>query len=116
MKEVPCQDWKIDDPLQIADKGFSVVYLIHFDSPYKHARHYLGTTKDLTHRLTQHSKGTKFGGARLMEVIINAGISWQVSRLWIGGIALERQLKRWGNHGRICPICKAERKNSTCMK
>ncbi len=55
-----------------------VVYLIHFDRPYQHARHYLGTTNDLPHRLRQHASGCKYGGARLMEVIVQAG--WFVRR------------------------------------
>jgi predicted GIY-YIG superfamily endonuclease len=41
----------------------SVVYLLHFHVPYKHARHYLGSTDDLTKRLNQHKqKGQVFAG------------------------------------------------------
>lgn len=86
-----------------------VVYLIHFDQPYYHARHYLGTTSDLATRLQQHAAGRRYGGARLMEVIIQAGITWRVACTWAGGRALERQLKSWCNSSRLCPICKAER-------
>jgi len=89
-----------------------VVYLIHFDRPYQHARHYLGTTNDLEHRLKQHSLGVRYGGARLMEVIIGAGITWRVARTWAGGRELEQQLKAWNNSCRLCPICKAERKSN----
>jgi predicted GIY-YIG superfamily endonuclease len=86
-----------------------VVYLIHFDQPYYHARHYLGTTNDLAQRLQQHQWGTRYGGARLMEVITQAGITWRVACTWPGGRALERQLKNWHGGARLCPICKAER-------
>ena len=86
-----------------------VVYLIHFDSPYYHARHYLGTTTDLEYRLRQHQAGVSSGGARLMEVIIEAGISWRVAAVWQGSYELEKRLKAWNNSGRFCPICKAER-------
>ena len=86
-----------------------VVYLIHFDRPYQHARHYLGTTNDLEFRLRQHMSGCKYGGARLMEVIMQAGISWRVACTWAGGRELEKRLKGWNNSGRLCPICKAER-------
>jgi predicted GIY-YIG superfamily endonuclease len=86
----------------------SLVYLIHFDQPYYHARHYLGTTYDLENRLRQHMAGRRAGGARLMEVIIQAGISWRVACTWVGGHDLERQLKAWHNHTRLCPICRAE--------
>jgi predicted GIY-YIG superfamily endonuclease len=86
-----------------------VVYLIHFDQPYYHARHYLGTTNDLDHRLKQHMLGTCYGGARLMEVIMQVGITWRVACTWVGGRDLEKRLKSWNNSGRFCPICKAER-------
>lgn len=87
----------------------NVVYLIHFDQPYYHARHYLGTTNDLEHRLQQHMLGRRYGGARLMEVIVSMGITWRVARLWSGGRDVERQLKAWKNSCRLCPICQAER-------
>lgn len=85
-----------------------VVYLIHFDQPYYHARHYLGTTNDLEHRLEQHRRGRRYGGARLMEVVTSLGITWRVARLWSGGREVERQLKAWKNSCRLCPICQAE--------
>ncbi len=53
------------------------VYLIHFDKPYRHARHYLGYTDDLDARLAAHANSN---GARLMEVIVEAGITWQLAR------------------------------------
>jgi predicted GIY-YIG superfamily endonuclease len=90
--------------------GDWVVYLIHFERAYRHARHYLGTTNDLEHRLQQHTRGRAYGGARLMEVIIEAGIPWQVVATWEGGRDLERQLKAWKNSCRLCPICKAQRR------
>jgi hypothetical protein len=41
-------------------------------------------------RLDQHRKGT---GARLTQVVREAGISWVVARTWRGGKRLERKLK-----------------------
>lgn len=79
------------------------VYLIHFDRPYAHAKHYLGFTTDLPGRLDAHAKGQ---GARLMEVIRDAGITWRLARTWQGDRHRERQLKQRG-HSRYCPICKA---------
>ncbi len=86
----------------------SKTYLIHFDRRYKHAGHYLGSTANLEARLEQHRKGTKAGGARLMEVVNLAGIPWRLARTWEGGREVEGRLKRWGNGCRLCPICKAE--------
>lgn len=42
------------------------IYLIHFVRPYKHAKHYLGWTQDLSARLTAHRTGN---GSRLMAVV-----------------------------------------------
>lgn len=78
------------------------VYLIHFETPYQHARHYLGCTTDLAARLAAHRAGT---GARLMEVITQAGISWEVARTWEGGYLLERALKQRKNGPKLCPVC-----------
>ena len=36
-----------------------VVYLIHFDEPFQHARHYLGYTKNLDTRLAAHRAGIR---------------------------------------------------------
>ncbi len=84
-----------------------VVYLLHFQRRYKHAGHYLGSCNDLTRRLTQHGKGQ---GARLLDVITRAGISWRLARTWPGGKQRERQLKKQGGASRSCPICKEARR------
>ena len=87
--------------------GEPTVYLIHFDVPYAHARHYTGWTAcDLQGRLAEHSAGR---GARLMAVITQAGIGWTLARTWKGSRARERQLKRQGGASRRCPICRAQR-------
>jgi predicted GIY-YIG superfamily endonuclease len=79
------------------------VYLLHFDSPYKHARHYVGYTTDLDARLAAHSKGQ---GARLLEVVTGAGIGFQVARTWQGTRKDERRLKDRKNAPRECPLCR----------
>jgi predicted GIY-YIG superfamily endonuclease len=78
------------------------VYLIHFDTPYQHARHYLGWTSNLNSRLVSHANGS---GSRLMSVITKAGITWQLARTWSGTRTRERQLKIQGGHSRKCPLC-----------
>ena len=56
------------------------VYLLHFSSPYKRARHYLGwTMHDLEFRLAHHANGT---GAGLTRAAAAAGITWQVTRTY----------------------------------
>jgi predicted GIY-YIG superfamily endonuclease len=79
-----------------------MVYLLHFSEPYRHARHYLGSTDNLERRLAEHRGGT---GARLMEVVSEAGISFTLARTWPGGRQRERQLKKQGGRSRLCPLC-----------
>jgi predicted GIY-YIG superfamily endonuclease len=84
------------------DPAHGTVYLIHFDRAYKHARHYLGWTTDLDTRLAAHRDGR---GARLMDVITAAGITWQLARTWPGGRDRERAIKNRHAAPRICPLC-----------
>ena len=86
------------------------VYLLHFDQRYEHAGHYTGFAESsgaegsgLLHRLGEHQAGR---GARLVEVITQAGISFRLARIWPGVTrARERQLKQQGGASRRCPIC-----------
>jgi predicted GIY-YIG superfamily endonuclease len=79
-----------------------VVYMLHFDQPYQHARHYVGWTEDLLDRLDQHASGT---GARLMAVIREAGIGFTLVRLCEGTRHTERAIKNEGGSVRFCPAC-----------
>ena len=79
-----------------------VVYLLHFDRPYRHAQHYTGWTTNLFHRLDAHETGH---GARLLAVIRQAGIGFTLARIWPGPRDKERALKRQGGASRRCPLC-----------
>lgn len=85
----------------VASSG-GTVYLIHFDKPYKHARHYTGWASNLPARLKEHRAGH---GARLMQVIKEAGITWHVSRTWPGTRNLERAIKERKEAPKLCPDC-----------
>ena len=78
------------------------VYLICFNRPYRHARHYTGYSEHLDKRLTDHLCGQ---GARLMEIVTEAGIEWKVTRTWKGDRSLERHIKNRKDAPRICPRC-----------
>lgn len=78
------------------------IYLLHFNTPFKHARHYLGYTPDLDSRLADHAAGR---GARLTQVIAEQGITFQLARTWDGTRADERRLKNQKNAPRLCPLC-----------
>lgn len=83
--------------------GTGTVYLLHFSRPYKHARHYLGFATNLQSRLHQHASGN---GARLIEVISQAGIEWELVRAWCGKTRFfERRLKRRHGAASLCPAC-----------
>jgi predicted GIY-YIG superfamily endonuclease len=95
----------MDAGLPGGDGTLGTVYLIHFSEPYKHARHYTGWSTNLKARLRDHGNGH---GARLMEVLKDAGIGWELSRTWENvDRNFERRLKRRGGAARICPICVA---------
>lgn len=84
------------------------VYLIHFDRPYKHARHYVGFTEadDVVERVAQHEAGN---GARLLAVVAAAEIKFRVVRKWPGASRdFERRLKNARHTPRFCPECKHE--------
>lgn len=79
------------------------VYILHFDRPYQHARHYVGYADDVEDRIWHHRNGT---GARLMQVIRDAGIGFQIARIWEGADrTFERRLKNCKHTDRYCPMC-----------
>jgi len=82
------------------------IYLLHFDQPYRHAKHYTGFAVDLDRRLIAHTCGR---GARLTAVVAQAGIGWRLARVWPGTRSTERALKNQGGASRRCPICWATR-------
>jgi hypothetical protein len=107
--------WLSDDVLQILEQQrngrlVGLVYLAHFDrpigdisNPRGYAVHYTGWTLNLPVRLGEHAAGR---GARLMQVVAEQHIGWQVTRLWVGSRARERSLKRQGGAARRCPVCR----------
>jgi hypothetical protein len=99
--------------LEAQGRLVGLVYLLHFDQPIGDtsnprgfASHYTGWTLDLPARLTEHAAGR---GARLMEVVSEAGIGWQLARIWPGTRARERSLKGSGGAARRCPVCQLTR-------
>lgn len=83
-----------------------LVYLLHFDKPYKHAKHYIGfseTEDNLQQRLEDHRNGR---GARLMEVLKQNNIGFVLAKTYLKvNRTFERRLKNNGGASRICPIC-----------
>lgn len=82
------------------------VYLLHFSTPYKHAKHYIGWANKIDARINHHKHGT---GARLCAVVVNAGIELITARVWEGkGKDFERKLKNQKKTSEFCPICNPE--------
>jgi hypothetical protein len=85
------------------------VYILHFRSALvggrKSSRHYIGWARNWIWRVQQHRRGTS--RARIMEVVFERGIAFDVALVMKGGPALERQLKRAHHHARYCPLCGA---------
>jgi predicted GIY-YIG superfamily endonuclease len=80
------------------------VYLIHFQTNLKHARHYVGYADKVNKRLAHHRDGT---GARILAVCNALGIEYDIARTWEGeGRDFERKLKNCKNAARYCPVCK----------
>jgi predicted GIY-YIG superfamily endonuclease len=82
-------------------------YLAHFSERYKHAGHYLGSSSCVESRLAAHREGH---GARLMQVIAENSIDWELARLWPCETyeemrATERLLKARHSGVKLCPIC-----------
>ncbi len=86
------------------------VYVLHFHRRYYHAGHYLGVTACLDARLLLHKHGR---GARLMKAVAEAGITFELARLWKMGTweearKLERALKKRQNGPGLCPLCQGK--------
>ncbi|NLS78952.1 MAG: endonuclease [Chloroflexi bacterium] len=93
------------------------VYLLHFERPIGNpnnprgmARHYLGSAKSVKRRLAEHRDGN---GARIMQVLAEQGVNWELARTWPGGRAEERRLKARHNAPRLCPICRERQATRT---
>jgi hypothetical protein len=85
----------------------SAEYLLHFERPSS-TRGYLGFAEDPERQLDLPRSGRD---ARLVEVVVAAGIGFQLVRTWEGDRTLERVLKNRHNApARLCPLCRTERR------
>lgn len=83
------------------------LYLLHLEPRYRHAGHYLGWSTDIAARVHEHNAaGAK--ASPLIRAALAAGCRITLTRVWLGqGRTRERQLKRQGGLGQVCPVCKA---------
>jgi nickel-dependent lactate racemase len=84
------------------------VDLLHIDPPYKHARHYIGWSKDYrpNERINQHSLDTAKANP-LVKAAIAAGCIVSVAHIWHqrANRKFERQLKNRKDTPKFCPLC-----------
>ena len=83
------------------------IYLLHFESRYKHAQHYLGIAEDLEARIAAHRSGA---GARLLEIVVGAGIEFVVARTWANSTRTQERAKKGRSLAPLCPLCRARAK------
>lgn len=88
------------------------LYVLHFDKPYKHAKHYTGIAKNVLKRIALHKNGT---GARLTQVLKENEISFRYNIIkefpnFSEAHAYEKYLKtKIKKPQNYCPICKEEK-------
>lgn len=103
----PCcfEDNRSNEPFGVP----GTIYLAHFETPFKHAQHYLGfTAGTLEARFKRHCANAASGkrqGSALMNAITRAGIPFKVVRTWPGDRAMERRFHDGGNNAAKCPVC-----------
>jgi hypothetical protein len=73
----------------------------------QYAGHYWGWTQDLVRRISQHRNPAWTGAGRLVQVALEAGLSFELA--WLEYPATrgrERRLKNQGSAYRRCPLCR----------
>jgi hypothetical protein len=73
----------------------------------QYAGHYWGWTQDLVRRIRQHRNPAWTGAGRLVQVALEAGLSFELA--WLEYPATrgrERRLKNQGSAYRRCPLCR----------
>jgi len=87
------------------------VYVIHARRRLHHARHYVGFTRNLPSRITQHLTGQ---GAHLTNAFNYYGIAYEpvpaqagIVHVMPGGYDLEAYVKSWHRARQFCPVCRA---------
>lgn len=93
------------------------LYLLHFDPPVQHARHYLGYVNGgqvgiqerVQRRLDEHRTSLS-KGSPLVRAAVAQGSTITLARTWVpSDRTTERKLKNRKNAGQLCPICQEEK-------
>lgn len=80
-----------------------MVYIIHIDEKIGRCQHYVGYTKDLERRISEH-RGKN--GSPLLNEANRRGFHWDVVvKIPNGDRETEKRLKSYKKASRFCPIC-----------
>ena len=85
-----------------------MVFLLHFDRGYKHARHYIGATDDPAHLYDLAHGTVPLVDVPLLNAARQAGVRFTVACTWLGGDVRAAQLRAMGGAARLCRCCVAE--------
>ena len=89
------------------------VYILHFDKPFHHARHYIGSANNVAERVAKHTSNPD---VKMLIAALQQGITFTVARTFrnnrVNGHTKEYRIKRSGGVGKqgLCPICNKEKK------
>lgn len=87
------------------------VYVLHFDPPYKHARHYIGFVKDkhrIRERICEHLSGQ---GSPLIKAALAAQHQISLAHFWRSAPrTFETRLKRRADTPAWCRSCKLHKR------
>lgn len=88
-----------------------MIYILHIDPPLKHARHYVGWTKDtdVSRRVEEHLTQSGSRPSRLVGAALAAGCAVTLAGTMEGDRNFERQLKNRGGAAKYCPLCRPAR-------
>lgn len=87
------------------------LYLLHFEQPYKHARHYLGIARNgIERRIEEHRAGK---GANITAVVKRNGIGFVLAKSWLN-VPFKSEKKIKGRGLKVyCPICSQKPREPT---
>jgi hypothetical protein len=92
------------DPATGEHRDLQGAPLENSDRRWQYAGHYTGWTLDLVARIAEHRAGR---GARLTQVALEAGLTFDLARVWPGATkSRERRIKSGGGATRRCPMCR----------
>jgi len=84
------------------------VYLLHFEAPIHHAKHYTGSTNDLARRFAEHFAGE---GSAITAELKKRGLGFRVARVWKVETRESEYIAKLQKSGpKLCPICHPKNK------